>query len=223
MKILTHLNSSNFAGSSVADVPLSEIDLPEGRAPRGLVKSIKNQGLIEPVVLTFPNPDVGDQFCHVIAGRRRLMALRELNAESVVAIMQAGTLSQNAGQTLVENLQRSRNLLSELQAYRDLLREGKSSEEIQKWLGLFKRDVKLLQTLANMAPITEVMLHQGRIAPSTAKVLAKLSKEDQQAFFEQPGTDETSKFTLESVHAWRKSCLFPRQQLSFLASIPNQL
>lgn len=89
MRVLTNIQVAHFAGSSLAEVALSEIDIPDGRAPRGLVKSIRNHGLIEPVVLTQPSPEVGDDLCHVIAGRRRLMALRELEAQTVPEIGRA--------------------------------------------------------------------------------------------------------------------------------------
>lgn len=221
MTILTKISNEHFQGTALAEIPLEQIDMPQGRAPRGLVHSIQTQGLIEPVVLAAPNASVGQDLYPVIAGRRRLQALREIGAETVIAILQAGTLSENAGATLSENLLRSRNLVSEIQAYRDLRRLGKQAEEIQKELGLFKRDVKALAVLASMAPVTESMLYEGRIAPSAAKVLAKLSREDQEAYFAQADPD-TGKFTLATVTAWRKNLLFSAKQMSFLADIPYE-
>ena len=219
MRTLSHITkSASFAGAFLAEVLLSEIDIPEGRAPRGLVHSIRNLGLIEPVVLTEPSPEFGNPLCHVIAGRRRLLALQELKKTSVIAIMHNDSLADNAQHTLSENLMRSRNLVSELQAYRDLRRNGKTDEDIQVELGLFKRDVKQLAMLASMAPITETMLTVGRIAPSSAKVLAKLSHSDQEQFFSH--VKEDCKFTLASAKEWRMRCLFPHNQLTFLEDIP---
>lgn len=217
--VLSTITNPHFAGVALAEVDLSEIDIPAGKAPRGLVRNIRQHGLMEPVILVSPARDIGQEHYSVVAGRRRLMALREIEAETVVAILQSGTLSENAGSTLSENLLRSRNLVSEVQAYRDLVRQDMTDEEIQVWLGLFKRDVKSLSLLSSMAPITESMLICGRLSPSAAKVLAKLDPEQQKAFFDQQDQEE-GKFTLAAVQEFRKQCLFPGHQLSFLEGIP---
>jgi len=121
--------------------------------------------------------------------------------------------------TITENLVRSRNYVSEIQAFRELHKQSLSDEDIQKQLGLYKRDVKKLAQLSNLSDKAEKALENGKIAPSAALVLAKLGKRQQDDFFaEHP--DSVSRYTLASVKDWRMQQLLPDSQLSFLADMP---
>lgn len=216
MKCLAKINSPSMRPSMLGEVPLAQIHIPDGRAPRTLVKNIMARGLIEPVVLR-QAADGSDGF-ELVAGRRRLQALLEMGCKSVIAIVRAETDGQSpADITLSENLVRSRNLLSEVHAYREMRQSGRSMEDIQKELGIFKRDLKTLDILSSMSSRTESALESGQLSPSGAKVLAKLPAETQDAFFTQSASE---KYTLESVKVWRMSYLFQPDQMSFLLEIP---
>ena len=198
------------------NMPLSHIDIPEGKAPRNLLRSIREQGLIEPPVLLDRGDGSGQ--LGILAGIRRLQAIRELAPQgAVTAIIRSDRLA-SPGVTLTENLVRSRNLLSELDAYLSLLKQGMDDDDIQNAMGIFKRDLNTLNQLSHLGPKAKAFLGEGKIAPSSAKVLAKLSIKDQDAFFSEHGTQ--AKYTLASVKAWRMHCLLPNAQLSFLKDMP---
>ena len=218
MKVLCEIETATMY-ATVAEVALSDIGIPEGRAPRNLVRSIAHQGVIEPVILKYAT--FGDNQFEVVAGRRRLQACRELKLESVVSLVRAKAESETAlaSVTLSENLVRSRNLLSEVEAFRELRMGGLDDDVIQSELGLFRRDVRGLETLSQMAPATEEALRTGKISPSSAKTLAKLPPDVQEAFFSE-NPPEKSKYTLKSVQAWRMRYLFPSNQMSCLETIP---
>ena len=216
MKCLATIESPSMRTSMLGEIPLTQIHIPEGRAPRTLVKNILARGLIEPVVLRLAED--GSSGFEPVAGRRRLQALQEMGCTSVIAIVRTeGEGHSPADITLSENLVRSRNLLSEVHAYREMRQSGRSLEDIQKELGIFKRDLKTLETLSSMSPRTEAALESGRLSPSGAKVLAKLPAEAQDTFFTQCAAE---KYTLESVKLWRMAYLFQPDQMSFLLEIP---
>lgn len=216
MKCLTKIESPSMRASMLGEIPLTQIHIPEGRAPRTLVKNILARGLIEPVVLRLAEDGSGG--FEPVAGRRRLQALLEMGCKSVVALVRVENDGQSpADITLSENLVRTRNLLSEVHAYREMRQSGRSLEDIQKELGIFKRDLKTLDVLSSMGLRTESALAEGLLSPSGAKVLAKLPTEAQEAYFTQSGAE---KYTLESVKVWRMSYLFQPDQMSFLLELP---
>ncbi len=216
MKCFAKIESPSMRASMLGEIPLTQIHIPEGRAPRTLVKNILARGLIEPVVLRLAEDGSGG--FEPVAGRRRLQALLEMGYKSVIAIVRTETDGQSSADiTLSENLVRSRNLLSEVHAYREMRQSGRSLEDIQKELGIFKRDLKTLEILSSMSSRTESALESGQLSPSGAKVLAKLPTETQDAYFSQSASD---KYTLESVKVWRMSYLFQPDQISFLLEIP---
>lgn len=107
-------------GAFIDDLPLSQIDIPEGKAPRNLVRSIQEQGLIEPPVVQ--QCDYGEIRYRILAGIRRLQAAQEISPDgTVVAIVRVHNYN-GADITLAENIVRSRNFVSELHAFRDLRR-----------------------------------------------------------------------------------------------------
>lgn len=216
MKCLAKIESPSMRPAMLCEIPLAQIRIPEGRAPRNLVKNIQARGLIEPVVLR--QAEDGSDGFEPVAGRRRLQALLEMGCQSVIAIVRVEADDQcPADITLSENLVRSRNLLSEVHAYREMRQSGRSMEDIQKELGIFKRDLKTLDILSNMSPMTESALGSGQLSPSGARVMAKLPTEAQNAYFTQSASE---KYTLESVKVWRMSYLFQPDQMSFLMEIP---
>lgn len=216
MKCLAKIESPSMRPSLLGEIPLTQIRIPDGRAPRTLVKNIVARGLIEPVVLR--QAEDGSDGFELVAGRRRLQALLEMGCKTVIAIVRTETDGQSSADiTLSENLVRSRNLLSEVHAYREMRQSGRSLEDIQKELGIFKRDLKTLDILSSMSPRTESALECGQLSPSGAKILAKLPTETQDAYFTQSASD---RYTLESVKVWRMSYLFQPDQMSFLLEIP---
>lgn len=215
--VKTTFKNTLMCGVFVDDLPLHRIEIPDGKAPRNLVRSIREQGLIEPPVLL--ETHYGEQIFRVLAGIRRLQAIREINPEAHVVAIIRNDAQASPAVTITENLVRSRNYASEIQAFRELHKQSLSDEDIQKQLGLYKRDVKKLAQLSNLSDKAEKALENGKIAPSAALVLAKLGKHQQDDFFaEHP--ESVSRYTLASVKDWRMQQLLPDSQLSFLADMP---
>lgn len=210
-------NNTMMSGVFCDDLPLSSIEIPDGKAPRNLVRSIREQGLIEPPVLL--DTQTGNKTFTVLAGIRRLQAIREINPDALVVAIIRSDAKASPAVTLSENLVRSRNFVAEIQAYKALRRQSLNEDDIQKHLGLYKRDVKKLEQLVNLSAKAEAALEAGKLAPSAALVMAKMEKQQQDAFFDEY-PDVVSKYTLASVKDWRMRQLLPDSQLSFLADMP---
>ena len=217
MMSATPFSTPFLSGKFADEIPLSDIDIPGGKAPRNLLRSIREQGLIEPPVLV--EHPYGDQRYGILAGIRRLQSIREIDPNATVVAIIRCDAQASPGVTIAENLVRSRNVLAELEAYVELKRQSLSDEDIQKSLGLFKRDVKTLAVLRNVCPSGKTALREGKLAPSSAMVLAKMKASQQEAYFDEH-PDAVSKYTLASVKEWRMRQLLPDAQLSFLADMP---
>lgn len=146
----------------------------------------------------------------VIAGRRRYRAFEQLQYPEI-AVLIRNVDHEGEQETLVENLVRDKNLMAEFEAYEGLIAQNVSEDEMQKELGVFKRDLNKLHRLLDMAEATRKALRQGTIAPSTAVTLAKLPEDEQARFFE-----EAHKYTLTAAREWVRLYRLPSSQLEFL-------
>jgi ParB/RepB/Spo0J family partition protein len=87
-------------------------------ALKGLVESIKSEGLLEPIIVR----QVGDSY-EVIAGERRLRAAKMLHWETIEAkLIETISEGETAAKGLIDNLLREDlNPIEEAQGYQDLL------------------------------------------------------------------------------------------------------
>jgi ParB family chromosome partitioning protein len=142
-----------------------------------LALSIKEQGLIEPLVVV-PR---GEKFM-LIAGERRWRACQIVGLEKVpVRIMEADD-RQIAEMALVENLQRQ-NLtpLEEAKAFQDMLDRGYTKAELAQKLGfkqVWRVDERL--SLLNLASKYQELMILGIISPSQAFEISRLRDHDDQ-------------------------------------------
>ncbi len=122
-----------------------------------LAKSIKENGLVQPIVLRKNNDGY-----ELVAGERRLRAVQSLNWDSIEAIIQNYDEETSARVSIIENIQRE-NLspIEEAQAYEKLLNEhnytqtqlaqslGKSQSSIANKLRLLQLDDDIKQLINN--------------------------------------------------------------------------
>jgi ParB family chromosome partitioning protein len=121
-----------------------------------LAASIDAVGLLQPIVV---RPD-GDDYV-LVAGERRLRAVRQLGHATVPAVIRAETQpSTNLTEALIENLQREDlNPLEEAAAYRDLLEDyGMTHEQIAERVGRSRSAVtNTIRLLGLPAPIQKLV------------------------------------------------------------------
>ena len=76
-----------------------------------LAKSIEESGLIHPIIVKA----IGDNY-EIIAGVRRLEAIKSLNKESIEAIVVDGENEDIASLALIDNMQKSMTAIEEARA-----------------------------------------------------------------------------------------------------------
>jgi len=147
-----------------------------------LALSIKEQGLIEPLVVV----PKGEKFM-LIAGERRWRACQMAGlTDAPVRILEADD-RQIAEMTLVENLQRQDlTPLEEARAFKEMLdKNGYTKEELAQKLGfkqVWRVDERL--SLLNLSPKFQDALTFGVITPSQGFEISRLSDgEDQEVVF----------------------------------------
>lgn len=98
-----------------------------------LADSIEQNGLLQSITVR----DIGNGFFELIAGERRLRAMRYLNMSTTKAIVKELTDEQMATLALIENIQREGlTPIEEANAYQELLKlNNLTQEELAKSLG----------------------------------------------------------------------------------------
>jgi ParB family transcriptional regulator, chromosome partitioning protein len=147
---------------------------------RELAQSIKENGLLEPIVVT-PRPDG----YMIIAGERRFRACRIAGLRDIpVRVIEADDL-EVAKLAMLENLQREDlNLIEEAKGYRHLLDMGFTQDQIARKLG-FKQPWRIQERL-NLLKLDEPFqeaLTKKIITPSQAYEMSRLCKSNQWILF----------------------------------------
>ena len=142
-----------------------------------LAASIRERGLVQPLVVR----RVKGQF-ELIAGERRLRAVRSLGMSEVKVVVMEATDREVAELALIENLQREDlTPLEEAEQYKLLqTRFGMKQEVIAQHVGKSRAVVANMVRLLELAPASREMLEKGELSVGHAKVLLQLKDEAQQ-------------------------------------------
>ncbi len=158
--------------------------MPNPRQPRQtqdpdalqeLADSIREHGLIQPLIVTAATPDqqaTGVQY-QLIAGERRWAAARLASLTTVPVIVKEATPQQMLELALVENIQRADlNPLEEAAAYQQLIDEfGLTQEEVAARVGKSRVSVANVVRLLRLPDEVKVALLNGQITEGHARAL----------------------------------------------------
>jgi len=139
-----------------------------------LAASIKEHGIIQPLILTRDN---GDEHFTLIAGERRLRAAEIAGLESVPAIIREASEQERLELALIENIQRE-NLtpLESAEAYQRLNDEfGLHQEQIAERVGKSRVAVTNTIRLLKLPDEAKKSLNEGKISEGHARALLGLS------------------------------------------------
>lgn len=144
---------------------------------RELAESIRERGLIQPLIVR----KIDGKY-ELIAGERRLRAIRSLGMNEVRIVVKDATDLEVAELTLIENLQREDlTPLEEAEQYRLLqTRFGMSQEVIARHVGKSRAGIANMVRLLDLAEPVRDMLETARISVGHAKVLLQLKEESSQ-------------------------------------------
>ncbi len=151
----------------------------EEEALQALAASIREHGLIQPLVVT-RRPQGGYQ---LIAGERRWRAAQLAGLEKVPVLVKEVSPREMLELALVENVQRADlNPLEEAQAYRNLMESLHLSQaEIARRVGKSRAAVANTLRLLQAAPEVQAALLEGTISEGHARALLGLESHEAQA------------------------------------------
>ncbi|WUS98003.1 ParB/RepB/Spo0J family partition protein [Streptomyces sp. NBC_00708] len=174
------------AGAYFAEVLLDSIT-PNPRQPREvfdedalaeLVTSIKEVGLLQPVVVRKTGPDRFE----LIMGERRWRACREAGLERIPAIVRATDDEKLLLDALLENLHRAQlNPLEEAAAYDQLLKDFKCThDQLADRIGRSRPQVSNTLRLLRLSPPVQRRVAAGVLSAGHARALLSVDDSEEQ-------------------------------------------
>jgi ParB family chromosome partitioning protein len=198
-------------GAHFAELPLDSI-VPNSKQPRSdfeesamdeLVHSIREVGLLQPIVVRPEGPRGGGTY-ELIMGERRWRAAQRAGLERIPAIVRETEDERMLLDALLENLHRSQlNPLEEAAAYDQLLKDFSCThEQLADRIGRSRPQVSNTLRLLKLPPKVQLRVATGLLTAGHAKALLGLeSAEEQQRLAERIIAEGMSVRTVEEIVA----------------------
>jgi ParB family chromosome partitioning protein len=175
-------------GAHFAEVPVSAVS-PNPRQPRQvfdeeamaeLVHSIKEVGLLQPVVVRQVGEQDGDKRYELIMGERRWRATQQAGLDVIPAIVRETSDDDLLRDALLENLHRSQlNPLEEAAAYQQLLDDfGCTHEELAGRIGRSRPQISNTLRLLKLSPAVQRRVAAGVLSAGHARALLAVDNAD---------------------------------------------
>jgi len=171
------LNTSNKNKNNTNKIDISKI-YPNKKQPRKnfeekeireLSESIKNQGLIQPIVVR----ETPSSMYEIIAGERRWRACQLAGLHSVNCVVMSVDDKSVYELALIENIQRENlNVVEEANAYKNLIElNGMKNEELSKKIGKSSSHISNLIRILDLDQEIHQMIISGKISMGHARAL----------------------------------------------------
>src|SRR5690242_9553208 len=168
-------------GARFAEIPVGQVR-PNPRQPRDtfdeeamaeLVHSVKEVGLLQPVVVRPVGPDAFE----LVMGERRWRATQEAGLETIPAIVRETDDDDMLRDALLENLHRSQlNPLEEAAAYQQLLDDfGCTHEDLSTRIGRSRPQISNTLRLLKLSPAVQRRVAAGVLSAGHARALLGVS------------------------------------------------
>jgi ParB/RepB/Spo0J family partition protein len=172
-------------------VPVGSIS-PQGINPRHtfneeklaeLTASVKEKGVIEPLLVRPLKKPKGKKLYELVAGERRLKAALRANLSQVSVIVNDYTDQQALEVAVVENEQREEvPVLEKAEGYKRLMDEfGYTAEELANKIGKSKGHVHSTVRLLRVPDFVRPFLNDGTITASHAEIISRPPNEEARA------------------------------------------
>ena len=182
--IRNQAETSSLAGGALAQVlelPVTVI-VENPQQPRRhfahqaleeLIQSVKQHGILQPVLVSQSAENKSAGQYELIAGERRLRAARIAGLKTIPAIVRQVDELEKLELALIENIQRSDlNAIEKADGYRKLINEfGLNHEEAAKKVGISRSTFTNLLRLLELPSEMQKALADGKITEGHAKVL----------------------------------------------------
>ncbi|MCK4518505.1 MAG: ParB/RepB/Spo0J family partition protein [Candidatus Omnitrophica bacterium] len=147
-----------------------------------LVSSIKEKGIMQPIIVRRLKSIDGNEGFELIAGERRLRAMKELGLRDVPALIRNVKDLEALELSLVENIQREElNAIEEAHAYERLIDEfGLTQEEVAKSVGKERSTVANTLRLLKLPLMIQDYVSRGTLSMGHARALLAIADAAQQ-------------------------------------------
>ncbi len=163
------------------ELPLASIR-PNRFQPRGhfdeealalLADSIREVGVLQPVLVRPTGDEGSGETYELIAGERRWRAARRVGLQTIPALVRETDDASALEQALVENLHRdSLNPLEEAAAYQQLIEDfGLTHDDVAARVGRSRATVTNTLRLMQLPPAIQKLLQQGKLSMGHARAL----------------------------------------------------
>lgn len=171
-------------GAEFAELPVEAVR-PNPRQPRQvfdeealseLVLSVREVGILQPVVVRRVGDEQGEARYELIMGERRLRAAKEAGLDRLPAIVRDTSDDDLLRDALLENLHRSQlNPLEEAAAYQQLLDDfGCTHEELAGRIGRSRPQISNTLRLLRLPPLVQRRVAAGVLSAGHARALLGL-------------------------------------------------
>lgn len=162
--------------SKITPNPFQPRKIFEESALHELANSIKEHGLIQPIIVLKKN----DNFI-LVAGERRLRATQILGEKKILAFVSDSDESKLRELALIENIQRENlNPIELANSYKDLIEvHNITQENLAELIHKSRTQITNTLRLLNLDPKTQELIANGKISQGHAKVLVGLDKKDE--------------------------------------------
>jgi ParB family chromosome partitioning protein len=150
----------------------------DAEALQELADSIREHGLIQPLIVTSIQDPASDAQYQIIAGERRWEAAKMAGLAKVPVVVKEATPQKMLELALVENIQRADlNPLEEAAAYRQLMDDfGLTQEQVAEKVGKSRVTVANSVRLLRLTDEIKRALAEGQISEGHARALLALNK-----------------------------------------------
>ena len=178
--------------SSIIPNPWQPRSVFEPEAFAELVHSIRELGVLQPIVVR-PLPDEnGERRYELIMGERRLRASKEVGLEKIPAVIRETADENMLRDALLENLHRSDlNPLEEASAYQQLLEDfGITQEELAKRIGRSRPRITNTIRLLNLPAEVQRKVAAGVLSAGHARAILGASDESRMIYWANKAVNE---------------------------------
>ena len=139
-----------------------------------LSKSIKERGIIQPIIVRRSNSD--DNKFEIVAGERRWLAAQNAGLHEVPIVEIEADDLRSLEFAIVENVQRNDlNVIEEAQGYQRLIDEfNYDQEKVSKFIGKSRTHVTNSLRLLSLPKEVILLIEEGKITQGHAKILVGL-------------------------------------------------
>ena len=159
-----------------------------------LSDSIKETGLLQPIIVRRKGTDVGHLATfEIVAGERRWRAAKQAGLMKVPAIVRQLTDRETLEIGIIENVQRANlNAIEEAVAYQRLVQEfGASQGEVAASVGKDRASIANSIRLLKLSPDVQKRIERGELSAGHGRALLALQAEADQQCLAQKIVDET--------------------------------